>query len=519
MPADPASQSSDSETNANDTRVYKVRKSRLISLVNWYHVVSTFFPWILIGLVALLVVQFSFSMYQNRGQVEELIVYTVTGKPEVWFLGWQGTFLTLTLVYLFARRERQVYLLDFCTWEPPADWKVSHAQLIEIMRRQACFTEESLNLMGRVLAKSGTGQATAWPPSILESMKTGKPQNQSVENARAESERVICDCIRDVLDKTKTQPKDVDILIINCSLFSPTPSLCALAAHNFGMRKDILSYNLSGMGCSASVLAVDLAKNLLRSRPNSIALVVSTENLTQNLYRGNERMMLIQNTLFRCGGAAMILSNRFTDSLRAKYKLLHAQRLQGTDDESYESVFECEDSEGNHGVRLSKKVPDVAGRAMEQNLTALGPHVLPLSEMIKVGRVWGLRFLTRRLRVWLEKNQMTKLAKYVPVVAPYVPDFKRGIDHFCIHAGGRKVVDDVAANLKLSEDQTQPSRDTLYNYGNTSSSSIWYELSFIRHHMKQKRGQRVLQISFGSGFKCNTAVWLCLKDGEGMRKK
>lgn len=42
-------------------------------------------------------------------------------------------------------------------------------------------------------------------------------------------------------------------------------------------------YNLSGMGCSASVLAVDLAKNLLKTRPNSLALVVSTENLTQNL--------------------------------------------------------------------------------------------------------------------------------------------------------------------------------------------------------------------------------------------
>ena len=49
------------------------------------------------------------------------------------------------------------------------------------------------------------------------------------------------------------------------------------------MRTDLASYNLSGMGCSASVIAVDLAKQLLKSRPNSLALVVSTENLTQNL--------------------------------------------------------------------------------------------------------------------------------------------------------------------------------------------------------------------------------------------
>ena len=48
-------------------------------------------------------------------------------------------------------------------------------------------------------------------------------------------------------------------------------------------------------------------------------------------------------------------------------------------------------------------------------------------------------------------------------------------------------------------------------YGNTSSSSIWYELQYIRQHIGHKKGQRVLQLAFGSGFKCNSAVWLCLK--------
>jgi predicted naringenin-chalcone synthase len=54
-------------------------------------------------------------------------------------------------------------------------------------------------------------------------------------------------------------------------------------------------------GCSAGVISVDLAKNILAGRPNSLALVVSTENLTQALYLGNDRAFLLQNTLFRCG--------------------------------------------------------------------------------------------------------------------------------------------------------------------------------------------------------------------------
>jgi hypothetical protein len=37
-------------------------------------------------------------------------------------------------------------------------------------------------------------------------------------------------------------------------------------------------------------------------------------------------------------------------------------------------------------------------------------------------------------------------------------------------------------------------------------------MDFIRKHGSLHRGQRVLQVAFGSGFKCNSAVWLCLNN-------
>lgn len=58
---------------------------------------------------------------------------------------------------------------------------------------------------------------------------------------------MIYDCVRKVLAKTKVDPRKIDILVINCSLFSPTPSLCTMVINEFGMRSDISSYNLSGM--------------------------------------------------------------------------------------------------------------------------------------------------------------------------------------------------------------------------------------------------------------------------------
>ena len=56
----------------------------------------------------------------------------------------------------------------------------------------------------------------------------------------------------------------VHILIVNCSLFNPTPSLAAMIINHFKMRSNIISYNLSGMGCSAGVISIALAQELLQ---------------------------------------------------------------------------------------------------------------------------------------------------------------------------------------------------------------------------------------------------------------
>jgi len=48
------------------------------------------------------------------------------------------------------------------------------------------------------------------------------------------------------------------------------------------------------------------------------------------------------------------------------------------------AVYQTEDEEGLMGVRLSKDVVKVAGKAMEKNLTRVGPLILPISEQVQV---------------------------------------------------------------------------------------------------------------------------------------
>ena len=48
----------------------------------------------------------------------------------------------------------------------------------------------------------------------------------------------------------------------------------------------------------------------------------------------------------RCGGAAILLSNKVMDGYRAKYKLLHSIRTQNASEESLNCVVQTEDAEG-----------------------------------------------------------------------------------------------------------------------------------------------------------------------------
>ena len=63
---------------------------------------------------------------------------------------------------------------------------------------------------------------------------------------------------------TGLRPSDIDILITNCSIFCPTPSLASMLINRFKFRTDIQSYHLGGMGCGNGVMAIGLLRDILQ---------------------------------------------------------------------------------------------------------------------------------------------------------------------------------------------------------------------------------------------------------------
>ncbi|XBI76678.1 hypothetical protein VPH35_069882 [Triticum aestivum] len=375
-------------------------------------------------------------------------------------------------VYLMLR-PRAVYLIDYASFDTRPLARVPMASFIEHTKHTTTIDERSVRFMSRLLERSGLGEETCLPEAH-HYVPTHK--YCTLENARAEFELVVFSAIDDLLAKTGVAPDTIGALVLNCSLFCPTPSLVDIIVNKYNLRSDIRSINLSGMGCS------------------SRALVVSTETITPNYYVGNERAMLLPNCLFRVGGVAAILS---TSPVNARFRLKHVVRtLTGANDDSaYRCVFQEEDDQGNVGINLSKNLMAVAGSSLQANITEIGPLVLPFSEQL----LFVLSFVAR------------KLLRGARVKQPYIPDFSTAFEHLCIHAGGRAVIDQLQEKLGLSDEQVEASRMTLHRFGNTSSSSLWYELAYIEAKGRMRKGDRVWMIGFGSGFKCNSVVWECIQ--------
>ncbi|KAI8574488.1 hypothetical protein RHMOL_Rhmol01G0358000 [Rhododendron molle] len=403
---------------------------------------------------------------------------------------------TLIMISLFilikSPSPKKIYMLDFACYKPPMAQTMTKEGTVARARSTDWYKEETLEFMQRTLERSGLGDSTFFPEAFFKDPPD--LSHLTLEDARREMEMSIFGAVDELLAKTRVESREIGIVVVNCCIFCAVPSLSSMIVNRYRMREGVISYNLSGMGCTAGLTAINLAKQLLQVHRGCYALVVSTESITQNCYAGNDRSKFLINCLFRLGGAAILLSNRPSDQYPAKYQLVHTVHTHTAEfDKSYDCISSGEDKEGHLGVTVTKDLLVAAIAAIQSNMTALAPLVLPVSEQLRCVACYVMRRL------------------HVANVGPYVPDFKKSFRHFLPHVGGKPVLDELQRSLRLTESDMEASRMTLYRFGNTSSSSVWYELAYAEAKGRVKRGDRVWQMAFGSGFKCCSVVWRAIR--------
>ncbi|KAJ3672147.1 hypothetical protein LUZ60_006868 [Juncus effusus] len=404
---------------------------------------------------------------------------------------------SLYLIWKFYsyKLSTKCYLIDYVCFKPSSDRQITTLTSGAIIDRNKSLGLPEYKFLLKMIIRSGIGEETYSPRNIIE----GREESPTFDDAMLEMDEFFNASVDDLFAKTKIAPSDVDVLVVNISAFSPTPSLTSRIVRRHKMRDDIKTYNISGMGCSASLIAVDLVKNIFKSRKKTIAMVVSSESMVPNWYCGTDQSMMLSNVLFRSGGSVMLLTNDPAMQNKAKMTLRCLVRTNiGSQDDSYNCVMQKEDDAGIVGFYLGKGLPKAAVRAFTENLKHLAPKILPYRELIT--------YIYR-----LARYRANKLKGIKNFVKPKL-NFKSGVDHFCLHAGGAAVIDAVATGLGLSKYDTEPARMTLHRWGNTSASSLWYVLGYMEAKRRINKGDTVFMISFGAGFECNSVLWEANKD-------
>jgi 3-ketoacyl-CoA synthase len=288
--------------------------------------------------------------------------------------------------------------------------------------------------------------------------------------------------------------------------------------------------------------------------------------ISQNIYLGRKKNMLISNSLFRVGGAAIMLSNRSSDYLNgsAQMELVWTSRTHmGRDATSYTSVWQDEDEAGFKGVSIDKKLTEVAGKALQVHLTSVAPWLLTWKEIFLTLLFMMLRVVARCIRIgyWKIQGIISKKQAQPPLATPrtmtsplhsegktptnkaenkqadassirrllnYMPSFHNPQTKICVHAGGRAILDGIQKALKLPDEDLAAGRFVLHEFGNVSSASVWYELEAMHKLVdesdtslgklvsefcvqKASKGSFIWQLAFGSGFKVNSAMWKVLR--------
>ena len=267
------------------------------------------------------------------------------------------------------------------------------------------------------------------------------------------------DAIRHCLEGKLKNQEITHLVTVSCTGMS-APGLDLQLAELMDLPRTVYRSSVNFMGCYAAIHALKMADSICYSDMNAKVLIVCTELCTLHFQREATVDNIASSLLFGDGSAAVLV---VPDQFRTKgitIKSFYSEIIpKGKKDMSWEL------SSTGFLMTLSGYIPDLIEEDFE-----------PL-----VSRA---------------------LAK-----AGYSKD---DIESWCIHPGGRKIVEVIQKSLQFAPEKLESSYEVLREYGNMSSPTLLFVLKNIMQHRnnvaREKENKNLFAAAFGPGLTMETFV-------------
>lgn len=254
---------------------------------------------------------------------------------------------------------------------------------------------------------------------------------------------------REALRLAGVAGRDIDAIVpVSCTGYL-MPSLDAYLVNRLGLNPAARRVPITELGCSAGAAALGLASELLRS--GGTALVLSVELCSLCMENDEPSASdLLGRILFADGAAAAVVSSDPSDgpSIVASRSVLIPDSL---------GLLQTLLSDSGFRLGLSPSLPSLLGESLRAATDSfLAGAGVALADM----------------------------------------------EFFAIHPGGPKILEAVEHALELRGDALRPSWDVLEQFGNMSSSSIFFVLHRLQQVQEPREDSLGLAVAFGPGVTC-----------------
>jgi predicted naringenin-chalcone synthase len=261
------------------------------------------------------------------------------------------------------------------------------------------------------------------------------------------------DAVKQCLQKSTPQ-KITHLITVSCTgMSAPGLDLELLELLNLPPTTHRTSINF--MGCYAAIHALKLADALCKADKSSNVLIVCTELCTLHFQKEHTTDNITSSLLFADGAAAMLVTG---NDEQTGLKVDHFYSIvapKGKPDMAWEL--------SSHGFRMT--LTGYVADLIEEDFGGLVNDALAGAH--------------------LSRNDVT---------------------HWCIHPGGKKILEAVHHSLGFDNGQLQPCYDVLREYGNMSSPTVLFVLERIMEALKKNEPATIFGAAFGPGLTMETFI-------------